>query len=193
MHSFEIFARFVFFFITLRAFFRNSRKVIFELCDASGKSEVTNFNVELLIEENIGRLDVSVHHSSRMQVVDASQHVVNELFDVCQLQHELRLDQISQVLFMVFHHDIYRVEIILIAEVITVDKLYNVRRVHFLKQADLPEDPLGVLRLFKNIAHDFDSDDLVSLGVLCCEHAAVAPRAEFLYNLVSRGKLQNLR
>ena len=57
--------------------------------ECSGKTKVANFDIAILVNEHIGRLDVSVNYIAAMQKSNSAQEVVNYGYNVVFLNHAL--------------------------------------------------------------------------------------------------------
>ena len=84
---------------------------MFDSTDAPSEAEITQFDGAVVVDQHIGRFEVSMDHFWAMQILQSTQEVVNNILDVKDFQVYATPEHLLQVTFGPFQNHVNRVEI----------------------------------------------------------------------------------
>jgi len=141
----------------------------------SGKSEITDFEGTVRIDENIAGFKISMDDLSRMEILHSLENLIHYVPIMQILQNFLT----NSVVEISLHKFEYQIEIFVILGTDDIMQLDDVGVRQFMQIHDLAIGPLSVDRMLERIKYFFKSQGLVRLSVCHLPNVAVCSGAHF--------------
>ena len=107
------------------------------VCLETGKPEVADLEVALLVDQEVGRLKVAMDDAAAVKVLDALEQLVEHIRHVV-VAEVVRADDGVQVCIHVLLHEVHLAEALEAGWLLDVEDLDDVRVVEALEKLDLP-------------------------------------------------------
>mmetsp|Transcript_78805 Transcript_78805/g.170338 ORF Transcript_78805/g.170338 Transcript_78805/m.170338 type:complete len:351 (-) Transcript_78805:244-1296(-) len=147
-------------------------RVVLVVPEATGEAEVADFQVAVLVHQNIGGLQVAVHDIGAVEVQEPAEDLVREVLVVLVIQQLLGVDHAVKVCLHEVRDDVNVVEVRRFWRV-HVQDADNIVVPKAAKQLDLAEDPLAVNEVMEGVRDLLDRKLVPRLWVLERGHGAV--------------------
>lgn len=154
------------------------------------QSKVANFEVAVAVDEQVAGLQVAMEDTARVDVLKASQNLVQEELNVLVAEHLIGFNDLSQVGFHQVRHDVQLIEILQrtwLQNAFDREHVFVVEESHDFQLAQRPQRENLVL---ESLFDFFDGNQVLSFVlnrvILGSHHHAIRARAHRLQNIVPR-------
>jgi hypothetical protein len=152
----------------------------------SGQAKITDLDTAVLVDKDIGWLQVSVKDLSRMTVLQGNQNPISDGIDVKKLEVKRGLDQLFDVALAVFQNNIKGVEVLLVLRNKHIDDIDHIRVLHHLQKNQFSDDSLAVHQVVEETVDFLDGHFPPRFILDTLRHEAVGPLPQLLHQSVLR-------
>lgn len=152
--------------------------------DLPGETEVTQLDSAILVQEYVGRFEVTVKDLGVADVLYSMQQIPNDRLDVQDLKRQAALNQLFEIRLTILKHDIDLRKVHKVGRNDDVQELNNAWMLQLTEEHYLTQDALGVDLVFEEVAHPLDRDFLASGELNRLGDLAVATSADEFLELV---------
>lgn len=157
---------------------------VLNTCDGAGKTEVAELDSAVLVNKNVGRLEVSMNDVALMEVLDSTKQVVNYRGDMQKLQVDTAFNYFLEIALGELHDHVEGFETVGFFWGQQLDEFDDHGVAQLAEEGDLTENALAVDLVLEDVLHALDGDLFARRLLSSLADLAVAASAQNLGALV---------
>jgi len=134
----------------------------FDTFDGSGETEIADSDGAIFVDEDVGRLEITMEDVSRVNILETNEDVVDQGLDMDEFQVDGGLEELLEIRLSIFQDNVEGVKGFIVRGLKDFNDVDKIGVNEVSKKDDFSEDSLAINDIFKDFVETLDGDLLAS-------------------------------